>query len=613
MIFLYKKKLKGLTGMRCGFKFFNAEKTTINMLKSLFVELFGILIVIVFLKVSLGIIGDTPDSINLHELIRIYWKSAPVILFYLILRLFNVRVLFSLYVVTLIATVLAFINSTKLSLTGQPLSYNDIVAGSNISLASKYLSYNNILLLLGVVFIGGVILIIDNKLKIHKASKSVLGLFLIPTMFMAFSSYSNTIRVLPGWVVERVNFLNNEYDVNYFSWDWPGNVNHHGLPLHLIQTSIRTSIPQLAKNEVSKYTTLRDKYISGAPKNKTVIFILCESCWYDENNFKDLYQPLMDSGFIAMRATSPHYGAGTANIEFEMLTGLPSTSKYLSGIIYQEYVDVFKNNADSFPRALKNKGYATFAAHNNNRTFWRRGDVYRKFGFDQFVDITQMGDVPVDILKNKKPWQWQTDDIVLYRSALKELREKQGQPIFMNLITMGTHGPYPHLNDSGETVYKYEVSESISRLVRFSQEVQELDKDAVIIVYGDHKPALNKYFYENNVIPRNLFSTVGDKDEDFNFKVIATPLDLGDVPVFIKSNDMAAVAGFVKDANRKPYFCLASFADKYFINSDVFAVKYTQNNGCQSPMYTDFDGYKSLINSVPSWVYAISLFENTPQ
>lgn len=192
--------------MRCGFKFFNAEKTNINMLKSLFVELFGILIVIVFLKVSLGIIGDTPDSINLHELIRIYWKSAPVILFYLILRLFNVRVLFSLYVVTLIATVLAFINSTKLSLTGQPLSYNDIVAGSNISLASKYLSYNNILLLLGVVFIGGVILIIDNKLKIHKASKSVLGLFLIPTMFMAFSSYSNTIRVLPGWVVERVNF-----------------------------------------------------------------------------------------------------------------------------------------------------------------------------------------------------------------------------------------------------------------------------------------------------------------------------------------------------------------------------------------------------------------------
>lgn len=598
--------------MRFKFKCFYAGRVNINILRNVFIESLCVLIIVVFLKVSLGIIGDAPDYINVHEFIRIYWKSAPVILLYLILRLFNVRVLFSLYVVILIATVLTFINSTKLSLTGQPLSYNDIVAGSNISLASKYLSYNNFFLFLGVVFIGGLVLILDNKLKIHKTSKSVLVVFLIPTMFMAFSSYSNTIRVLPGWIVERANLLNNKYDVNYFSWDWPGNVSQHGLPLHLIQTSIRTSIPELAKNDVDKYIALRAQYISGEPKNKTVIFILCESCWYDNNNFKDLYQPLMDTGFVALRATSPHYGAGTANIEFEMLTGLPSTSKYLSGIIYQEYVDAFKVNAESFPQALKNKGYATFAAHNNNRTFWRRGDVYRKFGFDQFVDITQMGDVPVDILKNKKPWQWQTDDIVLYRSALKELREKKGQPIFMNLITMGTHGPYPHLNDSGETAYKYEVAESISRLVSFAQEVQKLDKDAVIIVYGDHKPALNKYFYENNVISRNLFSTVGDKDEDFNFKVIATPLDLGDVPVFIKSNDMAAVTGFVKDANKKPYFCLASFADKYFMNSDVFAVKYTQNNGCQNSMYTDYDDYKSLINSIPSWVYAISLFENIP-
>ncbi|WP_172514112.1 LTA synthase family protein [Enterobacter roggenkampii] len=610
MILLHKKKLKGLAGMRYDYKCFDVARINNSMLRNMLIEVFCILIIILFLKFSLGIIGDDPKYINLHEIIRIYWKSAPVILLYLILRLFNARVIFSLYVVTLIATILTFINSTKLSLTGQPLSYNDIVAGSNISLATKYLSYKNFLICFGIVFIGGFILFLDNKIKIHKPSKFVLCLFMIPTLFMALSSYSNAIRGLPGWIVERVNLLNNKYDVNYFSWDWPGNVSHHGLPLHLIQTSIRTSMPELAKNEVKKYIFLRDKYIFGEPKNKTVIFILCESCWYDDDNFKDLYQPLMDTGFVAMRATSPHYGAGTANIEFEMLTGLPSTSKYLSGIIYQEYVDTFKDNVESFPRALKSKGYANFSAHNNNRTFWRRGDVYRKFGFEQFVDITQMGSVPTEILKGKKPWQWQTDDVVLYRSALNKLREKQGGPIFMNLITMGTHGPYPHLNDSGETVYKYEVAESISRLASFSQEVQKLDKDAIIIVYGDHKPALNKYFYEHNIIPKNLFSTIGDKDEDFNFKVIATPLDLGDVPVFIKSNDRVAVANFVRDANKKPYFCLAAFADKYFINSDVFAVKYTQNNGCQNPMYTDYNGYKSLINSVPSWVYAISLFEN---
>lgn len=599
--------------MRSSFKGVDVTKVSLGIFKNVFVELLYIFVIVIFMKKFLGITGDSPYGISLYEVIRIFWRSAPVIFLYLVFRLFGLRVIFSLYIIALVFGLLSFINEKKLALTGQPLSYNDIVAGSNISLASKYLSSSNILLCVGVILTGILMLFLDSRLKIHRASKTVVSLLLIPTMLMAFSAYSSAVKVLPDWLVEKVSVLTNKYDVYYASWDWPGNVKRHGLPLHLIQTSLRLSVPDLHKDELNNYLSLRDQYIKGEPKNKTVIFILCESCWYDDNNFKELYQPLMDNGFTAMRATSPHYGAGTANIEFEMLTGLPSTSKHLSGIIYQEYVDTFKDNADSFASVLKKKGYITFAAHNNSRSFWRRDDVYRKFGFDQFVDITQMGDVPVDIAKNKKPWQWQADDIVLYRSALKKLRERQGQPLFMNLITMSTHGPYQYLNDSGETVYKYEVAESISRLTSFAQEVQRVDKDAVIIVYGDHKPALNKYFYEHNVMPHDLFSTVGDKDEDFNFKLSASPLDFGDVPVFVKSNDKSAVAEFLQYANNKPYFCVAALADKYFINSGMFTVNYTQYHGCQNPIYTDYSGYQSLINSVPSWVYAASLFDNIPQ
>ncbi|WP_227136213.1 LTA synthase family protein [Kosakonia radicincitans] len=542
-----------------------------------------------------------------------YWMSAPVIFVYLILRLINFRVLFSLYVIALVSAIISFISMTKISLTDEPLSFNDIVAGSNVSLASKYLSADNIMLCVGAILAGLLLLFLDKKFRIHKSNKLAVILFLALTTPMAFSPYSNAIDTLPGWVKENANRLTEKYDINYFSWDWPGNVKRHGLPMHLIQTSLRRSVPELKQDEIKEYLSLRATYAKSEPRNKTVIFVLCESCWYDDNNFKELYQPLMDNGFTAMRATSPHYGAGTANIEFEMLTGLPSTTQHLSGIIYQEYVDIFKDNAESFASALKRKNYYAFAAHNNNRSFWRRGDVYRKFGFDQFVDITQMGDVPVEIAKNKKPWQWQTDDIVLYRSALKALREKQGQPIFMNLITMGTHGPFPYLNDSGETVYKYEVAESISRLTDFARQVQAIDKDAVIVVYGDHKPALNKYFYEHNVIPHNLFSTTGDKDADFTFKLHITPLEFGDVPVFVKSSDQNAVAKFVQDANKKPYFCVAALADKYFINSGMFSVNYTQQHGCQDPLYSDYSGYVNLINSVPSWVYSVSLFENVTE
>ncbi|PTA87838.1 sulfatase [Kosakonia sp. H7A] len=591
----------------------NLKKYSVSFIKGLIVETLCVAVVIYFLRMVLDIIGDSPYGINRHEIIRMYWMSAPVIFVYLILRLINFRVLFSLYVIALVSAIISFISMTKISLTDEPLSFNDIVAGSNVSLASKYLSTDNIMLCVGAILAGLLLLFLDKKFRIHKSNKLAVILFLALTTPMAFSPYSNAIDTLPGWVKENANRLTEKYDINYFSWDWPGNVKRHGLPMHLIQTSLRRSVPELKQDEIKEYLSLRATYAKSEPRNKTVIFVLCESCWYDDNNFKELYQPLMDNGFTAMRATSPHYGAGTANIEFEMLTGLPSTTQHLSGIIYQEYVDIFKDNAESFASALKRKNYYAFAAHNNNRSFWRRGDVYRKFGFDQFVDITQMGDVPVEIAKNKKPWQWQTDDIVLYRSALKALREKQGQPIFMNLITMGTHGPFPYLNDSGETVYKYEVAESISRLTDFARQVQAIDKDAVIVVYGDHKPALNKYFYEHNVIPHNLFSTTGDKDADFTFKLNITPLEFGDVPVFVKSSDQNAVAKFVQDANKKPYFCVAALADKYFINSGMFSVNYTQQHGCQDPLYSDYSGYVNLINSVPSWVYSVSLFENVTE
>lgn len=591
----------------------NLKKYSVSFIKGLIVETLCVAVVIYFLRMVLDIIGDSPYGINRHEIIRMYWMSAPVIFVYLILRLINFRVLFSLYVIALVSAIISFISMTKISLTDEPLSFNDIVAGSNVSLASKYLSADNIMLCVGAILAGLLLLFLDKKFRIHKSNKLAVILFLALTTPMAFSPYSNAIDTLPGWVKENANRLTEKYDINYFSWDWPGNVKRHGLPMHLIQTSLRRSVPELKQDEIKEYLSLRATYAKSEPRNKTVIFVLCESCWYDDNNFKELYQPLMDNGFTAMRATSPHYGAGTANIEFEMLTGLPSTTQHLSGIIYQEYVDIFKDNAESFASALKRKNYYAFAAHNNNRSFWRRGDVYRKFGFDQFVDITQMGDVPVEIAKNKKPWQWQTDDIVLYRSALKALREKQGQPIFMNLITMGTHGPFPYLNDSGETVYKYEVAESISRLTDFARQVQAIDKDAVIVVYGDHKPALNKYFYEHNVIPHNLFSTTGDKDADFTFKLNITPLEFGDVPVFVKSSDQNAVAKFVQDANKKPYFCVAALADKYFINSGMFSVNYTQQHGCQDPLYSDYSGYVNLINSVPSWVYSVSLFENVTE
>lgn len=46
---------------------------------------------------------------------------------------------------------------------------------------------------------------------------------------------------------------------------------------------------------------------------------------------------------------------------------------------------------------------------------------------------------------------------------------------------MSTHGPYQHINDYGEGVYTYEINEAVKRFVQFSQQVEKIDPNAVIV------------------------------------------------------------------------------------------------------------------------------------
>lgn len=130
------------------------EKNSSRILKELVVEVLFVFVLVFFLKSVLGILGESQNGINSDELIRVYWMSSPVICIYLLLRLMKLRVFFSLFLVVLTSFVINFISQKKFSLTGEPLSFNDIIAGSNISLAAKYLTVDNFIFCFEVIFVG---------------------------------------------------------------------------------------------------------------------------------------------------------------------------------------------------------------------------------------------------------------------------------------------------------------------------------------------------------------------------------------------------------------------------------------------------------------------------
>lgn len=87
----------------------------------------------------------------------------------------------------------------------------------------------------------------------------------------------------------------------------------------------------------------------------------------------------------------PSIGAGTANTEFEVLSGMNLDH---FGVGEYPYKTVVKNRTcESMAYALQSAGYSTHAIHNNNATFYSRDRVYANFGFETFTSLEYMHDV----------------------------------------------------------------------------------------------------------------------------------------------------------------------------------------------------------------------------
>lgn len=565
--------------------------------------------IIIFSTIALlGIKDSAPLPNYLYSIIHYLWLASPLPLAYISLRLIKIPSLISAYTVFIVFKLLEYISGIKLSLTGEVLSWNDLFSRSNISIANHYLTPWPVFFLFLAISFGVILFFISRAFYTTKKNKALLAIIFIMTLPFSFYTHFSSLFGEDSILSRKMILLAKEMNVIYKSWNWPENLQENGMAMHVVMTSSRKSAPLADKNNKEIYDLEKRTGSKELPKNKTIIYVLCESCWYDNANFKELITPILNEGFVTFRATSPVYGGGTANVEFEMLTGLPSNSRVLSGIIYQEYASQFKSNSDTIASVLKAKGFITYAAHNYLKEFWHRDIVYKKFGFEKFDGLYEMSNIslPDKIAATKKKWQWQPDDYLLYKSAIDQLKKADRKNIFMNLITMSTHGPYPHENDSGEYVYTYELKQAIDRFVDFYKEVREIDPNAVVVIYGDHKPALNKFFMTKSVLPTNLFSKTGDHDNDFVFKWDINPTDYGDVPVFVAAGNNANLKQLALEANNQPYFCVSSLIDKYLINSGLPSFGHNIKNECSNTN----SSYGNKINTMPSWVYSLALFED---
>lgn len=201
-------------------------------------------------------------------------------------------------------------------------------------------------------------------------------------------------------------------------------------------------------------------------------------------------------------------GGNTANTEFEFLTG--STMAFLPDgcVPYQQYID---GPTDSMASYLKAKGYKTIAMHPYNASGWERNIAYPYLGFDKFYSLKDFSGVT-------KVRDYVDDDSCADR-IIKEF-EKAKEPCFIFNVTMQNHSPYtaeyknftPDITVEGSdsfslSTYLSLVKLSDASLGKLLKYFSEVEKDTVVVFFGDHQPAdavVRDIWELNGVDPANL-------------------------------------------------------------------------------------------------------------
>ena len=197
--------------------------------------------------------------------------------------------------------------------------------------------------------------------------------------------------------------------------------------------------------------------------------------------------------------TVPVVGAGTANTEFEVLTGM--SMQYFGTGEYPYKTILKQTDCESIASDLSRIGYGTHVVHNNTATFYSRNNAFSMMGFDSFTSKELM-----NITDYTPIGSWPTDD-VLVGETVKAMDATEGQSDFVYTITVEGHGDYPTekvlenpailvtgaADEASNNQWEYyvnmihEVDDFIGDLITA---VDEHGEDTIIVFFGDHLPTM---------------------------------------------------------------------------------------------------------------------------
>lgn len=211
---------------------------------------------------------------------------------------------------------------------------------------------------------------------------------------------------------------------------------------------------------------------------------------------------------------SPGYGGGTANIEYQALTGL-SMANYSDtlSIAYQQLVPGQK--WDQSLNQLwneKNGEDSSVAFHAYNRGMFFRDINYKKFGFSKFYATDGTPELTDLRLIDSA---WYVSDESFYSQVLKKVQSSDGNK-FYQVVTMQNHMPYEDIYTDNQ-FKELDTSENLQENERLNIEtytkglnytdqatqdflntLNNIDRPITVVFYGDHLPGIYSTAYSDS-------------------------------------------------------------------------------------------------------------------
>lgn len=194
----------------------------------------------------------------------------------------------------------------------------------------------------------------------------------------------------------------------------------------------------------------------------------------------------------------PAIGGGTANVEFEVLSGM--NLDYFGAGEYPYSTILQEATCETIAYDLLEQGYATTAMHNHTATFYSRNEVYSRLGFQHFVSVEYM------------PYVTYTDvgwaeDIIMADEIIKAM-DATDERDFVMAITVESHGKYeetytyregdPEILALPEQIsknrfanYLHLISQTDNFVGKLIKDLETYDEPVICIFYGDHLPGLD--------------------------------------------------------------------------------------------------------------------------